>query len=244
MADDGGLKIRGGRPAPKRRARGSERRRHHRHDVQGVSGHLHLSFEAKILNLSFDGMALETHGWLSVGRCYSFELRHGQECLELEGTVAWCRLVGTVRIEGESVPVYRAGVHFEDILSEKARQVRIFLEHNAWRRVESTRAFGRFLLRNEGTVGVDFRKEFEVRRLSLSGMLLTSNLVPELQTQFDLELRLDDQVLKAAAQVAHVRRLDEEGGGERAEIGVEFVALGDDERRMLEKLLAKRGKEG
>jgi len=234
----GGRKSRGSKPASGAEG-GSERRRHRRYDVEDVLGHLRLSFDAKILNLSLDGMALETHGWLRVGRRYSFKIRHSDASIDLGGMVSWCTLVRTEHVGEEILPVYRAGVQFEDALTEKALQVRGFLEQNALKPLDSTRAFGRFRLRRGGAVDVDVCRDFVVRRLSLSGLLLETDLLPELDARFELELRLGEREIQVPARVAYVERLEMESGEPRAEIGMEFLSLTMEARRLLEQLMER-----
>ena len=70
-----------------------ERRRNQRYAVQDVRGMLLLSTEAKIVNMSLTGMAVETESRLRLGRLYSLKLQHESElAIPLSGTVVWCQL--------------------------------------------------------------------------------------------------------------------------------------------------------
>lgn len=216
-----------------------EKRRHRRYNVEGVRGSLRLSMDATILNLSVDGMALETNSWLSVGRKYSFKLRRDRrDGILLTGEVVWCNLVRTARDErGETLPVYRAGIRFDDVLSETAREVRSFIEQNAVVRLDSTRLFGRFRIPEKGA-DVALEQDFEVRKISFSGMLIEADLIPDLESRFRVEIPSEPQPVSVAVRVAHVAEL-ESSGGTRAEIGVEFLDLTDDARHALEMLLGR-----
>jgi len=214
-----------------------EKRRHRRYDVEGVQGRLRLSMDATILNLSVDGMALETHSWLSVGRKYSFKLRrdeHGD--IPLTGEVVWCNLVRTARDErGETLPVYRAGVKFDDVLSETAQEVRSFIEKKAVVRLDTTRLFGRFRVPDQGA-DVALDQSFEVRRMSFSGMLIEADFVPDLEARFRIELRAGEDPVRVGVRVAHVKEL-EDPDGTRAAIGVEFLDLTPEAREALATLI-------
>lgn len=214
-----------------------EKRRHRRYDVEGVQGRLRMSMDATILNLSVDGMALETHSWLSVGRKYSFKLRrdeHGD--IPLTGEVVWCNLVRTARDEhGETLPVYRAGVKFDDVLSETAQEVRSFIEKKAVVRLDTTRLFGRFRVPDQGA-DVALDQSFEVRRMSFSGMLIEADFVPDLEARFRIELRAGEDPVHVGVRVAHVKEL-EDPDGTRAAIGVEFLDLTPEAREALATLI-------
>lgn len=215
-----------------------EKRRHRRYDVEGVHGRLRMSMDATILNLSVDGMALETHSWLSVGRKYSFKLRRDQDGdIPLTGEVVWCNLVRTARDErGETLPVYRAGVKFDDVLSETAREVRSFIEKKAVVRLDTTRLFGRFRVPDQGA-DVALDQSFEVRRMSFSGMLIEADFVPDLEARFRIELQVaGDDPVRVGVRVAHVKEL-EDPDGTRAAIGVEFLDLTPEAREALATLI-------
>lgn len=225
-----------------------EKRRHRRYDVEGVKGRLRMSMDATILNLSVDGMALETHSWLSVGRKYSFKLRrdeHGD--IPLTGEVVWCNLVRTARDEsGETLPVYRAGVKFDDVLSDTAQEVRSFIEKNAVVRLDTTRLFGRFRVPEQGA-DVALDQSFEVRRISFSGMLIEADFVPDLEARFRVELQSGEDPVAVAVRVAHVEELDDPDGA-RAAVGVEFLDLSPEAREALAVLIGHgpedEGKDG
>lgn len=220
-------------------SKAEEKRRHRRYNVEGVRGSLRLSMDATILNLSVDGMALETNSWLSVGRKYSFKLRRdGGEGILLLGEVVWCNLVRTTRDDrGETLPVYRAGIKFDDVLSETAREVRSFIEQNAVVRLDSTRLFGRFRIPEKGA-DVALEQDFEVRKISFSGMLIEADLVPDLESRFRVEIQSESKPVAVAVRVAHVKELDNPEGL-RAEIGVEFLDLTDEARNALATLLGR-----
>lgn len=216
-----------------------EKRRHRRYTVEGVRGSLRLSMDATILNLSVDGMALETNSWLSVGRKYSFKLRrNGGDDILLGGEVVWCNLVRTARdASGETLPVYRAGIKFDDVLSETAREVRSFIEQNAVVRLDSTRLFGRFRIPEKGA-DVALEQDFEVRKISFSGMLIEADFVPDLESRFRIEIESATRPVAVAVRVAHVKELENPDAA-GAEIGVEFLDLTEEAREALAALLGR-----
>ena len=107
----------------------SERRRSARVQLADTHGNLIVSLDGKVLDISVAGMAIETHSRLAPHHRISLRLRKGPELLQLQGRVVWCFLQGTrANDHGETVPVYRAGIEFTDVLSDLARDLLGFLE--------------------------------------------------------------------------------------------------------------------
>ena len=220
------------------RGDGAERRGHPRLPVEGVSGGFRFSTNARILNLSLDGVALETSDYLQVGRSYSLKLTQGDEELALEGRVVWCRMVGTEHTdEGEAVPVYSAGVQFEDLLSGTAREVHRFLGSNAVISLEK-RLFGRFRLHESETADIDHQAAFQVAKISLNGMEIDSDTFVEPDSVLDLEIHIGGKTLTTSGRVVHGRRLEPQPGVESASrLGIEFLDMSEETERAIRDLI-------
>jgi hypothetical protein len=69
------------------------------------------TLEARLLNFSPGGIALETGRALRVTARYRFHLGSSGEGKPITGTVRWCRLCATRKLEnGDIAPVFRAGL--------------------------------------------------------------------------------------------------------------------------------------
>ncbi len=69
---------------------------------------------ARVLDLSPAGAHVETGKALRVGAPYTFTLEVAGVSRRLNGSVRWCRLVGTRDEDaGDRAPVYRAGITWE-----------------------------------------------------------------------------------------------------------------------------------
>lgn len=215
-------------PAP------ADRRRSARVRIPDTHGNLIVSLDGKVLDISVAGMAIETHSRLAPHHRISLRLRKGPELLELAGRVVWCFLQGTRANErGETVPVYRAGIEFSDVLSDLARDLLGFLEAHAIVTLE-TRIFGRFRL-EESSVAVSSSAEFEVRTLSLHGMAVETALPIEAPAQCEVELKIPPEPLLARARVVSDRA--QPLGPNRFEVAIEFLDLPDGERQRLSDLI-------
>lgn len=89
-----------------------DRRRRHRKPPIEVLGKSPL-MDFVILNLSDEGMAIETRRCLRVGTNYPFSLRYRRSVVAVDGQVKWCKLNRTIPLRnGESEALYRAGILF------------------------------------------------------------------------------------------------------------------------------------
>ncbi|MFQ5350208.1 MAG: PilZ domain-containing protein [Thermoanaerobaculia bacterium] len=217
---------------------GIERRKHPRLHVEGVSGGFLFSTNAKILNLSLDGMALETSDYLQVGRSYSLKLTQGEEELALNGSVVWCRMMGTTQTEaGDTIPVYSAGLHFDNLLKGTAREVHRFLGSNAVISLEK-RLYGRFRLHESETADVDYRASFRVEKISLNGMEVDSDTFVEPDTVLDLEIRIGSNSLTTSGRVVHGTQLEPQPGIESAShLGIEFLDMDEETEKVIQGLI-------
>ncbi len=183
-------------------------------------------------------MALETSDYLQVGRAYALKLTQDDDELALRGRVVWCRMVGTKRLEdGETTPLYSAGLQFENLLSGTAREVHRFLGSNAVIAVEK-RLFGRFRLHHDKTADLDREASFRVDKISLNGMQIDSDTFVEPETVIDLEMRVGDQVLTTRGRVVHGMRLPPQPGVESASrLGIEFTHMPEAAKRAIKELI-------
>ncbi len=185
-------------------------------------------------------MALETSDYLQVGRTYSLKLAQEEEELLLTGRVVWCRMVGTTQAEdGDKVPVYTAGIQFEELLGETAREVHRFLGSNAVISLEK-RLFGRFRLHGSETADVDYQASFRVEKISLAGMEVNSDTFVEPDTEIDLRIRIGKHSLATGGRVVNSRRLEPHPGVESASVlGIAFLDLNEKTEEAIKDLIKK-----
>lgn len=203
-----------------------------------MEGSFVFSLDVRILNLSVAGMAVETSGRLNVGRTYSFKLRERDAEVTIPGRVAWCVLGRTRRSAGgEVAPVYRAGIQFDEVLSEKAEALLHLIEESAAVRLEK-RVFGRFQLDGGEGVSIASQADFTVRKLSLSGMLIETDFPVAKNSRLPLELRLGGETISVVTRVAYTEPRGTENGRELVHLGLEFLDLGRSEHASLERFIA------
>jgi hypothetical protein len=215
-------------------------RRHKRYEVHDVQGSLLFRTQVRVQNISVSGVAIETTERLKLGRVYSIRLSNSSDALDLSGTIRWCRLARTqVEKNGESVTVYEAGLAFDDVFTQKAVDLLRFLENHVILPLHQ-RVTGRFRVETLGTVDLESRYQFEVVKISLSGMLVKTHLDPVVGSAFVMELALRGGQIPINGRVAHVQRIAGQKGDESlSELGVEFVNVREDAHRALSEFITE-----
>jgi len=213
-----------------------ERRKNKRYDVEGIEGCLTFVLNVKILNMSLDGMAVEANHMISVNKEYTIKVNHKGECLDLKGKVIWSKLYKTVvSPEGDVIPIYRAGIKFENVLSEKTLSLLDFIEKSRILTLEK-RILGRFNLKS-GDAHIQCPHNFTVRKISLSGMLIESDTPLKTDSEFVMTLtRTDDgKELSVRGRVASM--LEPETADAPYRIGIEFISLTAKDREALKEYI-------
>lgn len=214
-----------------------QKRRHKRYEVHDVRGSLLFRTQVKIQNISVSGLAIETTERLKLGRTYSIHLSNAHDTLDLSGTIRWCRLSRTqTGAGGESVSLYEAGLAFEEVFTDKARSLLQFLEQHVILPLHQ-RITGRFHVETMGPVDIESRYDFEVLKISLSGMLVKTQLEPAVGSSFGMELGLRGGFVPVSGRVAYVQRAGSKGDPV-SELGVEFIDVREDARNALHAFIA------
>jgi hypothetical protein len=212
-------------------------RRHKRYEVHDVHGALLFRTRVQVRNLSVAGLALESSERLQMGRPYAIRLVGDHEACDVTGTIRWCRMSSTRPTPGSQPrAVYVAGLAFEDVFTEKAQGLLGFLEHHVVL-APHERLTGRFRAEALRPADLEARYEFEVLKLSLSGMLVSTSLEASMGARFGLELALRDGLVPMDGRVAFVQR--DAGKGETSTyLGLEFVEPSDEARDALAGFIA------
>ncbi len=208
--------------------------------MAGLLGHLVVPISIRVINVSLGGMALETNSYLQFGRAYTLRLAGGGQSLSLTGTVAWCSLLRTEKSsQGEIQPVYRAGLKFEALSSERSQDLWELIRHCALVEIEDS-VLGRFELDlpTEARLGGSYG--FAVRRLSLSGVLIETDFEPELDSRFEVQIQLGTRRWGSRARVASIPRVGRRSEKVLTQIGLEFCDVEPDRLSQLESFIDTR----
>jgi len=211
----------------------NEGRRFKRYAVDSIRGNLLYSSDVDIVNISIDGAAIETSKRLNIDREYTLKIKYGKKFLNLKGVVAWSNLSRTTtNKDGEAVPVYKAGIRFTNVLTEKSYELMKFIEENKSGSIEQRLIGVRFKIKDMKDAFIDTADECKIKRISLSGMLIEADNCFDVDFISEMEIFLDNKVLPITGRVANCAEMP---GDEikRYNIGIEFIEMSDENRNIL-----------
>ena len=160
--------------------------------------------DIQVLNISVDGAAIETSKWLDLNREYTLKIKFMENVLSLKGRVVWAVLTSKEKKgSGEVIPIYRAGVKFTDVLNERTKMLMSFIEGHKIRTLEKRLAGVRFKISTPQNMQIDYPHKYEVKKVSLSGMLVDAEYPLDLGTHYDIELFLNADILNIVGRVAN-----------------------------------------
>lgn len=224
----------GGRP---------ERRRQARFEVHGVEGWVVHLAEVGAVNVSADGLAIESPAWLPVGRRYSVTFERRDEPLTVTGSVVWSSLVSTRKTPaGDVAPIYRAGIQFGGALTPRAEGILSFLREGSTFDPEA-RVFGRFDLPPGVSVTLEARQPVRLAELSLNGGLLEATDALEPGARVLAELDLDGAVVRPRGRIVHTSSNADGNGQQRCRMGVEWTEMDAEDRAVVARFLERRAGE-
>lgn len=216
------------------------KRRHARYQVSDVRGSLLFRTQVEVLNVSVSGLAIQTTERLQLGRTYTIRLAGGGEEIDVTGTIRWCHLARSrPKPNGEPEPVYEAGLALHGVLSGKGQELVGFLEQHVVLSPHQ-RLTGRFESVTLAPADLEARYDFEVLKLSLSGMLVRTQLEPALDASYTIELGLGEGegAVRVTGRIAYVQRDPAALNGPMTQLGLEFVDATEGTRSALSQFIA------
>jgi hypothetical protein len=193
--------------------------------------------EVSVLDISMGGLSLRADRRLNIGGTYMLRLESHQKAVSVVCQVAWARMSGTKKSgEGDTVPLYTAGMKFVDLSPEGASDLLSLVEclgKDSVATPEERRTDVRFHIGTPGITSLIFPTDYRVRTISLSGMLIESAEALERESRVPMVLSLqDDRNIELVGRVVTCQ-LAEGVIPARCDIGIEFVDVSDEARDVL-----------
>lgn len=213
------------------------KRRNKGYFVNGVQGNVLYPSDLNIINISIDGAAIETKKRLELNREYSFKVKYKDSFLHLEGLVVWSILSQTEkRDSGEIIPVYKTGIRFTNILNERANMLLKFIEENRIKTYEKRFGGIRVKIASSEDVKIDLPCKYEVKKISLSGMLIETESPFEINVKHEMEFLVNDHTVNIIGKVSNCIKIVSEDV-DKYEIGIEFIEMSDKDKEILKSFI-------
>lgn len=218
-------------------------RRHERFRLgsREVKGQMTFASEVSILDIGLGGVALRADKRLNIGGRYLLKLEVNKSLVSVNCEVAWARMTGTRKTGSEVVPIYTAGMKFVGVSPEHMLQLRSFVEaigDQGRAREDERRQYARFPARGPGIALLNFPADYDVRTISLSGMLIESGEPAAADSRIPMALSLQDgRRIDFVGRIVSCQPKGEDGPG-RFHIGIEFIELTDPGQEALAAFIA------
>ncbi len=215
----------------------AEHRKFRRYEVDSVHGKMAYLSDINILNISMDGAAIATTQRLSIDREYALKLNYESSSLTLRGKIVWSVLSHSKTLKnGEVVPVYKAGVKFTNVLTDAATNLITYIEKSRISDLEKRILGVRFKVQQPDNAMINMPCEYDIKKISLAGMLIASDIAHEIDSEHEMEIHLDGTPIAVVGRIAN--RAEAKGeGGVKYDIGIEFVKIRDEELRILKSYI-------
>lgn len=212
------------------------RRRSKRFVVEGIEGNIQFSTEVDILNISINGVALKASRRFEIGREYRLNLQYKDQVVSMNGAVVWSVLSELHKDQhSENVPVYKAGLRFTDVVSNKMARLLEFIESH--KLSQDSRLNVRFEVRSPDKAMLEGPHNYSVKKVSISGMLIETDMPLEIDERFPMEFFIGgDKAIRFIGRVASCIEITD-AVPKHYDIGIEFIEMMDDERTRLEKFI-------
>jgi len=212
-----------------------EKRRYPRYMVEGVEGTLMFTTHVDVLNISISGVALKANRRLEIGREYTLKLEYKEKTVSVNGIVVWSVLSELANgPHTERHPVYKAGMRFTDIISDKMSRLLEFIESHKLSQDERLNI--RFVIKTPDKALLDGPHDYNVRNISISGMLIETDMQFDVGASFPMEITLEEnRAIRVLGKV--VSCLEVNRALKHYAIGIEFLDMSNDEKKRLKEFV-------
>lgn len=225
----------------------SEQRQYKRFkvDLFGIHGKMTFAKEVKIVDLSPGGVALKADRRLNINGDYTLKIEGKGKVLTVKGMVVWSIIHESIEdSSGNIIPIYTAGMKFIDVSNDKKNEIVHFIEDQEQDvaqevfSLNNLRLHVRIQFDTPKKALLNFHDNYEVKKISLSGMLMESQNALESESRLPMEISLtEDKSIKFTGRVASCL-LTKDQDIKNYDIGVEFLDLSDKDREILHEFIS------
>jgi hypothetical protein len=214
-----------------------ERRKFKRYSVDDIHGNMLYSADVNIINISIDGVLLETTRRLDLNREYNLKINYKESILDLKGAVVWSVLSRTdTRPTGETIPIYKTGIRFSHGFSDTTKDIMKFIDENKTETMEKRLIGVRFKVSQPDDATIDASYEYTIKKLSFSGMLIETDHLLDVDSRHEMEISLNNREIAAMGRIVNCLQLTEKDV-QKYEIGIEFMEMTENDKTVLKQFL-------
>ena len=239
-----------------------EKRHHKRYtvDVMDINGSMVLADDVKILDISLSGICLKADRRLNIGCCHVLNIEDKRKALNVKGRIIWS-LLGEKKDgkPGEIIPIYTAGMKFTDITQKNKKEIAEFIAvhfNNGHKgtevsdeqkkevsknvnvyKISGLRIFIKAKINAPGEPALNRNRNFRVKELSHTDMLIESKYPLEMESRLDMEILIPENktisVIGCVASCCTKKDKD----SVNYDIGIEFLDIPEKDFELLSGLV-------
>jgi len=215
-----------------------DKRRHKRITVKGIYGNVLYTAKVEIINISLGGAAIHVNRSLTPGREYTIRFEEKDRQIELKGIVVWSVLTESLKgPHGDVIPIYHAGIRFDDVLTSKTAELIDFIEANKIIEGEDRLRGLRFKIHTPENTILYYPSGYKVKLISPFGMLIETMQPFRPETRFPMELFLKEgKVVRFRGRIASCIEV-KDSTPKCYDIGVEFLEMYTEDKASLEAFI-------
>jgi hypothetical protein len=216
-------------------------------DFMDICGKILFSTDIKVLNISIGGISFGTDKRLTKGGVYVLRLERKSSILYLEGTILWSKLNKDIPEDRNLVHPYIVGMKFKHSSDTQGREIEKFIKDNfiEYQRIEGfapltngIRIHVRFHINNPDKATIDCAEHYKVKKISISGMLIESVNVFQIEDRLPMQMKLsEDKSIAFWGRIVTYQAI-QDSDPSRYEIGIEFSDMAKTDGTILREFIA------
>ncbi len=217
-------------------------RRHTRYrlDVMEINGKMSLVDKVEIVDISLSGVSLKVDKKLQLGREYVIRLGERKKEFDVKGVLVRSE-VSEIEDKASGKVVYAAGMMFNGGQLDKLATFLYALDQKKKMNAVAVerRLNVRFQITTPGEHVLSYPAQFNVKLISLSGMLIQTEEPLKTESRLPMVLALSDDNRANLIGRVVICQKKEEGGRTYYETGVEFMDVAEKDKMLLKTLTDK-----
>ena len=218
-----------------------EQRKHLRYSVvgTGINAKTVFNTEVELIDISTSGVSVSCTRRLNMGAEYLFKFEHGDKVISVKGDVVWARLTGVKKVtEGESVPVYTAGIKFKYLTEDAMESLGEFVAEKIGQVRERRLSGVRIRIHEAEKAVLTYSGISAVNDMSLGGVRIGMDQPPPEGTMLLLELIFSENetpiLCEGRVTFSH-ETLNRSPW--RHNVGIEFTGMSEADKSRLERFI-------
>lgn len=203
-----------------------------------VNCKMHLMQDVRILDVSMGGVSISLNHNLAIGDEYLLKIDHDGHIFSVNGDIMWVEESESLEIEdGEVVSVFKAGMSFKEIFTEKGDMLAKLIEEKAHSDKERRRVRGVRVKLKKPEAAINLMGEYNVVEISFGGMQLKANrkLKENMEYKMSMVIPEANKPLHFVGRIASCKPLE---GSEKAfKTGIEFINMGVKDLQCIQDLI-------